>query len=229
LFGLKFEPAQAWQNRYNGSMGSKLTPKVILEGTRLTFKTEIAFELNQHPRVVGPRKYRYHSPLISAEWCSFTNYPWGRGPINFEPQEEALAMEIYATWARMFELQKYYSWIVDRFHISTQSYQFQKYGKRYDFGWLEQRLLPLNFRLVYCTRTPESFAAAREERLKVSGNPKQYDDLSAFVREQELMSGLVAASKLPALTLDVSDNDVPGAVKRIADWLEGTGGLSMPD
>jgi hypothetical protein len=27
------------------------------------------------------------------EWCAFTNYPWGRGPINFEPQEEALAME----------------------------------------------------------------------------------------------------------------------------------------
>jgi hypothetical protein len=48
---------------------SKMCPKVILEGTRLTFKTEIAFSLNEHPRVVGPRKYRYHSPLISAEWC----------------------------------------------------------------------------------------------------------------------------------------------------------------
>lgn len=56
-------------------MGNKLCPKVILEGTCLTFKTEIAFELNKHPRVVGPRKYRYHSPLISAEWCTFTNYP----------------------------------------------------------------------------------------------------------------------------------------------------------
>ena len=40
-------------------MGNKLTPKVILEGTRLTFKTEIAFELNEHPRVVSPHKYRY--------------------------------------------------------------------------------------------------------------------------------------------------------------------------
>jgi len=49
-------------------MGNKLCPKIILEGTRLTFKTEIAFELNEHPRIVGPRKYRYHSPLISAEW-----------------------------------------------------------------------------------------------------------------------------------------------------------------
>ena len=28
----------------------------------------------------------------------------------------------------------------------------------------EERLLPLNFRLIFCTRTPESFAAARRER-----------------------------------------------------------------
>jgi hypothetical protein len=97
----------------------KLTPKIILEGTRLTHKTEIAFELNEHPRIVGPRKYRYHSPLISAEWCAFTNFPWGRGLINFEPHEEALAIETYATWTRLFELQRYYSWIIDRFHIST--------------------------------------------------------------------------------------------------------------
>ena len=48
-------------------MGSKLCPKIILEGTRLTFKTEVAFALNEHPRIVGPRKYRYHSPVISAE------------------------------------------------------------------------------------------------------------------------------------------------------------------
>jgi len=210
-------------------MGNKLCPKVILEGTRLTFKTEIAFELNEHPRIVGPRKYRYHSPLISAEWCAFTNYPWGRGSINFEPQEESLAMETYATWAKMFELQKYYSWIVDRFHISTIAYQKQTYHKLYDFRWLEERLLPLNFHIVFCTRSPESFEAAREERLKVSGNPSQYKDLTPFSREQELMRELVARSILPNMTLDVSDNNIPAAVERIADWLGQTGGLYMPD
>lgn len=206
---------------------AKLTPKVILEGTRLTFKTDIAFALNEHPRVVGPRKYRYHSPLISGEWCAFTNFPWGRGLINFEPQEEALAMETYATWVRLFELQRYYSWIIDRFHLSTQAYQLAAYGKFYDFRWLEERLAPLGFRLVFCTRAPDSFVAARQERLKVSGNPSQYDDLDRFVREQELLRQLVRGSILPALTLDISDNDVPGAVERIADWLEATGGLWM--
>src|SRR5512144_2968567 len=205
----------------------KLTPKIILEGTRLTHKTDIAFALNEHPRIVGPRRYRYHSPLISAEWCAFTNFPWGRGLINFEPQEEALAMETYHTWARLFELQKYYSWIVDRVHISTRMQQLMNNGRDYDFRWLEQRLQPLGFRLIFLNRTPESFAAAREERLKVSGNPSQYDDLTAFIREQELMRDLIAKSILPSLTLDISDNNIPEAVERVADWLETSGGLYM--
>ncbi len=206
---------------------SKLVPKIILEGTRLTFKTDIAFALNEHPRIVGPRKYQYHSPLISAEWCTFTNFPWGRGPINFEPREEALAMETYATWARLFELNRYYSWIVDRFHISTRAYQLQTYNKNYDFRWLEEKLLPLGFCVVFMTRSSESFAAARAERLKVSGKPSQYNDLELFVREQELMTRLVGESILPKLTLDISDNDVPRAVERIADWMEETGALYM--
>jgi hypothetical protein len=206
-------------------MSTKLCPKIILEGTRLTFKTEIAFELNEHPRVVGPRKYRYHSPLISAEWCGFTNFPWGRGLINFDPQEEALAMETYQTWVRLFELQRYYSWIIDRFHISTRAYQLKHRRVDYDFSWLEQRLEPLGFRLVLVTRSPESFALARMERLKVSGNPTQYDNLDVFIEEQDLMRRLVGESILPTLIVDISDNDIQRAVENIAEWLAITGGL----
>jgi hypothetical protein len=210
-------------------MSSKLVPKIILEGTRLTHKTDIAFALNEHPRIVGPRKYAYHSPLISGEWCAFTNYPWGRGLINFQPQEEALAMETYMTWVRLFELQRYYSWIVDRFHLSTRLYQWMTYKKDYDFSWLEQRLLPLGFHIVLCYRRPETFEAAREERLKVSGNPSQYDDLSIFLREQEELQRLAGLSILPVKEVDISDDDVEGAVNKIADWLEETGGLYMQE
>ena len=205
----------------------KLCPKLILEGTRLTHKTDIAFALNEHPRVVGPRKYRYHSPVISAEWCAFTNVPWGRGLINFEAQEEALAMETYATWARLFELQRYYSWIVDRFHISTIVFQRRAHGREFDFRWLEERLLPLGFRVILCTRSPESFARAREERLKVSGNPGQYDDLAPFIAEQDEMRFEVGRSLLPSFEVDVSDDDVGGAADRAAAWLEATGGLTL--
>ncbi|MEO8356106.1 MAG: hypothetical protein ABI621_09340 [Chloroflexota bacterium] len=90
-------------------------------------------------------------------------------------------------------------------------------------------MLPLNFRIIFCTRSPESFEAAREERLKISGNPSQYDDLGPFIREQQLMRELIVQSKLPSLTLDISDNNIPAAVERVADWLEASGGLYMPD
>jgi len=207
----------------------KLCPKIILEGTRLTHKTDIAFALNEHPRIVGPRKYRYHSPLISAEWCGFTNFPWGRGLINFEPQEEELAIETYRTWLKLFQQIRYYSWIVDRFHISTQTYQFINLEKTFDFGWLEQGLKELGFRLVFCTRSAESFAQARAERVKVSGKPSQYGDLQVFIHEQEVMERFVKASVLDTLRVDISDDDISGTVERIAFWMENTGGLYAVD
>jgi hypothetical protein len=208
--------------------GPKLTPKIILEGTRLTHKTDVAFALNEHPRIVGPRKYRYHSPLISAEWCAFTPYPWGRGLIDFEPEERDRAMETYETWVRLFELQPHYSWIVDRFHLSTMASQEIHRGLEIDFGWLEQRIEPLGFHLVLCTRRPETFAAAREERLTVSGKPDQYDDLGVFLHEQTVLRRLAAASRLPVLELDMSDGDLDRACDEIADWMTGTGGLWAP-
>ena len=83
-------------------------------------------------------------------------------------------------------------------------------------GLLEERLDALGFHLVFCWRSDESFAAAREERLKVSGNPSQYDDLEVFVGEQEAMRRLVGGSILPTLELDVSAGDVAGAADRVA-------------
>ena len=204
----------------------KLVPKVILEGTRLTWKTEIALALNEHPRLVGPRKYRYHSPVISAEWCGFSNEPWGRGLINYLPEEETRAMETYAAWATIFENLRYYSWMVDRFHLSTRAWQRRHRGHDPELGWLEERLQALGFRLVLCARDAASFAAARARRLEVSGNPSQYDDLEVFVGEQELFRELAASSRLERLELDVSDDDVPAAADRIADWLAATGGLT---
>jgi hypothetical protein len=209
-------------------MPEKLTPKIILEGTRLTHKTDLAFALNEHPRIVGPRRYRYHSPLISAEWCAFSPYPWGHGLVNFDAADEGRALEAYATWARLFELMPYYSWIIDRFHLSTIACQKAERGLDFDFGWLEDRLLPLGFHLVVCVRRAETFEAARARRLEVSGKPDQYDDLGAFVREQTVLLDLARRSRLPLLELDVSDDDIDSACVRVADWMTATGGLWAP-
>jgi len=166
--------------------------------------------------------------VISAEWCSFTDFPWGRGPLNYAPEEEQQAMEIFATWARLFELNRFYSWIVDRFHASARACQVLAGRRDPDFSWLDPRLRAVGFRHVLCVRRAETFARARSERLKVSGKPSQYEDLGVFVREQELLDRLVRESTLPFLDVDVSDDDVAGAADRVADWLERTGGLSAP-
>jgi hypothetical protein len=205
----------------------KLTPKIILEGTRLTRKTDIAFALNEHPRIVGPRRYRYHSPIVSAEWCGFTPFPWGRGPINFEPggEEQARAMAVFDTWVRLIELQPHYSWIIDRFHLSARAYQLAEHDLDLDFSGLEARLLALDVHVVLCTRREGTWEAARAERLLVSGSPAQYDDLDVFRREQDLLRRLAGESVLPTLELDTSDGDVEAACGRIADWMTSTGGL----
>ncbi|MET9632146.1 hypothetical protein ABZX92_32260 [Lentzea sp. NPDC006480] len=200
----------------------KLTPKVILEGTRLTGKTDLAYALNEHPRLVGHRRYRYHSPLISAEWSAFSNEPWGRGLINFAEEETELALETYETWVRLFELQRYYSWIVDRFHLSTQAYQATQ-GREFDFGWLEERLKPLNFAIVLCTRPEDTFEEARTERLKISANPKQYVSLEPFISEQRQLRELAKKSILPVFEFDVTRHGPDD----VADFLEDNALLTL--
>jgi hypothetical protein len=131
------------------TMVTKLCPKLILEGTRLTGKTDLALALNENPRIVGARKYRYHSPIISAEWNGFVKNPYGSSLIDFDEKYEGQAMEAYRIWLSLFELYRYYSWIIDRFHISTQMWQAIYRGKVYKFGWLESRLAALGFRLIF--------------------------------------------------------------------------------
>lgn len=214
----------------------KLCPKIILEGTRLTHKTDLAFALNEHPRVVGERKYRYHSPVVSGEWCGFTNEPWGRGLINFAPGELDRAIATYDAWLTLIELLPYYSWIIDRFHVSTLAWQraqgaldaasMQRLERALERT--QARLARLGFVVVVCVREPGTFERARAERLLVSGRPGQYDDLSAFVAEQDRIRRIAAAGVLPVLEVDVSDDDVHGAADRVAAWLRETDRLEAP-
>jgi len=207
----------------------KLCPKLILEGTRLTGKTDLALALNESSQITGVRKYRYHSPIVSAEWNGFTRNPYGSSLINFDAGQERPAMEAYRLWISLFELYRYYSWIIDRFHISTQMWQTIYRRRRYRFEWLESRLAALGFRLVFLWRDPSSFAEARQRRLKISSNPSQYDDLTLFIREQQILQELVKKSVIPSLTINVTDYSLDEQVDSIADWLEATGGLNATE
>ena len=134
-------------------------------------------------------------------------------------------MAVFDTWVRLIELQPHDSWIIDRFHLSARAFQLAEHGHDIDFGALEARLQALDVHLVLCTRRPGTWEAARAERLLVSGNPAQYDDLGRFEREQALLRRLAGESILPMLELDTSDGDIEAACERIADWMASTGGL----
>ena len=90
---------------------------------------------------------------------------------------------------------RYYPWFVDRFHLSTQVHQAAA-GTPVDLDDVDAALADLGFCVVHCVRRPDTFPAAREARLLVSGNPSQYDDLDVFVAEQEAMAAAVA--RVPA-------------------------------
>jgi hypothetical protein len=194
--------------------------KVIVEGTRMTHKTDLAFSLNEHPGFVGRRKYRYHSPIISAEWGGLENKAWGQSPITFDKLHERRALETFELWIQLIEHLPYLSWIIDRFHHSALMYQNLYNYKHYDLDWIEERLLPLGFRLVLCYREPLTFGKAREERLKISGNPSQYDNLERFSREQDELLRLFERSKLPKLIVDATDDDVGRMTELVVDWFK---------
>ncbi|MEM1329565.1 MAG: hypothetical protein AAGG07_03290 [Planctomycetota bacterium] len=206
-----------------------LCPKVILEGTRLTSKTELAFALQEHPRFTGARKYRYHIPVVSGEWSGFTNSPWGRGLTSFLPHETVHADRTFDAWLTLFECYPYYTWIVDRFHVSAAVAQRRDFGRAYPIQHIEERLAALGFWLVVCTRDEASFPVARERRLEVSGNPSQYDDLSVFVREQQMIMSMARESRLPVIMLDVSENDVVEYADRVVREMDLAGALRSKD
>jgi hypothetical protein len=197
-----------------------LCPKIVLEGTRMTHKTEIAFALNEHPKFIGPRKYRYHSPIISAEWGGMQNQAWGQNLITFDEEHEDYALETFELWIKLMEHMPYISWIVDRFHHSTLMYQKLYHHRDYDLDWIEKRLVRLGFRLVFCYREPKTFGKARQERLKISGNPSQYDDVRRFAREQDALLDIFGDSALPKLIVDATDDNVARITEEIADWFQ---------
>jgi hypothetical protein len=129
----------------------------------------------------------------------------------------------------LVELYRYYSWIIDRFHISTQMWQAIYRGKKYRFDWLESRLSSLGFRLIFCWRHPKTFANARKRRLRISSKPSQYDTLAMFLREQEIMRTLVERSSIPTLFLDITERSLADHANCVAKWLEATGGLNAAE
>ena len=60
-------------------MSKKLCPKIIIEGTRLTIETDIAFVLNEHPQVLNLDISANDIPNAAdriADWLEETGELW---------------------------------------------------------------------------------------------------------------------------------------------------------
>lgn len=203
-------------------------PKIILEGTHLTRKTDTAFLLAEHPAIVGERKHRWHIPLISSEWETRSDKPQTKGEpgwsmIDYPPDDEAWALAAYDAYLRVLELHRNYYWIIDRFHISTIAHQRIVNSHDVNLRAVDDRLAALNFVLVHLRRDPDTFAAAREHRLTYSENPTRYDDLDKFMGEQDLMAELIDQSRLTSTTVDVSDGDIDRIASDVLTWVRQIG------
>jgi hypothetical protein len=202
-----------------------LRPRIIVEGTDFVGTKEIALALSTHPRIVGRSWERCFTTVISAKWCSFTEFPWGNKLVDFTPEEESQAMQNYRTWVSLIELQRHTGWIIDRFHLSTCAYQLQQYRAEYDFDWLEERLKKLCFHQILITQKPETLREAIGSTTQKNQNAK----FDAVIQEQNLLRQLASNSALPTKEIVITENNTQKTTDVIADWIVEVGGNIPPD
>ena len=145
--------------------------------------------------------------------------------IDFDTDEEELALKNYGIWTRLIELQRHFNWIIDRFHISTQQYQIQHNNNECDFNWLEERFLKLGFHLVYVYQSAE----AMESKMVNLGLPDIKDEIEKLILEQDLLQEITSKSVLPTLELNISEKDIQETVDNIVDWFEEVSSYTPPE
>jgi hypothetical protein len=207
------------------SLSENLRPRIIIEGTDFAGTKDIALALSKHPRIVGRSWERCFTAVISAKWCSFSQFPWGDKLIDFSPGEEKQAMQNYRTWVSLIELQRHTGWIIDRFHLTTCKYQLLHYQAEYAFDWLEERMKKLCFHQVLVTQDPR----ALREAMDSAGRTSQHGQYDTVIQEQNLLRQLASKSILPTIEIEVPDNDIQRIADRIADWAESIGANIAPE
>jgi len=165
---------------------------------------------------------RFSATLVSAEWHVFHEpYQPYIGPslINIIPPYTGIIMEAYYHLARIMRIFRYQKFIIDRFHISAQFFQRKLRNTNIDFSWLEDMLIPLDVRIILCTRNPETYEDVLQKRLSQSYPPELYpSNAEEFARDQEVYRELVRNSRLKSLEVDVTDGNLDQVIQEIARW-----------
>lgn len=187
---------------------------IIIEGPRITRKTELASLIASN----------FNATLISAEWHIFHEpYQPYIGPtlINIIPSYAGIINGTYYYLARIMQVFRYQHFVLDRFHISAQFFQKKFRNYEIDFSWLEDMLIPLDARIVLCTRNPETYEDALQRRLSQSTHPELYpSNAEEFRKDQEIYRELVRKSRLKSLEVDVTHGNLEQIIQKISRWIE---------
>ena len=190
--------------------------RIIIEGLDFAKPKEIALALSKSPGFIGQNEDHRFTSVISAKWGNFRDFPWGKGLIDFVPDEANQVMKNYGVWVRLIELQLHYNWIIDRFHITTQQYQLHTHNFACDFKWLEERFLKLGFHLVHTTLNE----TALQERVLRQNNDNGIPNIEEIFQLQNIAQEIVSNSILPHIELDISNLNIQATVANITDWYE---------
>ena len=194
--------------------GKNIIIIIIIEGPCITRKTELASLIASN----------FNATLISAEWYIFHEpYQPYIGPtlINIIPSYAGIINGTYYYLARIMQVFRYQHFVLDRFHISAQFFQKKFRNYEIDFSWLEDMLIPLDARIVLCTRNPETYEDALQRRLSQSTHPELYpSNAEEFRKDQEIYRELVRKSRLKSFEVDVTHGNLEQIIQKISRWIE---------
>ena len=141
--------------------------------------------------------------------------------INIIPSYAGIINGTYYYLARIMQVFRYQHFVLDRFHISAQFFQKKFRNYEIDFSWLEDMLIPLDARIVLCTRNPETYEDALQRRLSQSTHPELYpSNAEEFRKDQEIYRELVRKSRLKSFEVDVTHGNLEQIIQKISRWIE---------
>lgn len=187
----------------------KKAHKLIFEGMELTGKSSIIHSVYDYLE----KKYNTHRFILDG--CHWFNSDVGIFGTKY-------GREVVGKYVEIAEIMKEKNVIFEKLHISDQVYHEIDPGITIDYSDTEKRLLEMNTKIILCTvkDDPQIFKSRLKDRLtlynhygRISREPEDY------LKIQEIYKEKVKESKLPVLTVDLTELPNPNVVQNILTWI----------
>jgi len=190
-------------------MTSKNGHKLIFEGVELSGKS---FLMNQIYDFLE-KKYNSHTKILNG--CHWFNSDVGIFGTKY-------GKDIIDRYVEMAEIMYEKNIMFEKFFISDQVYHSLYQNQILDYSRVENRLLELGTKIIFCTVEPNEklFEKRLDDRLslykhygRVAQAPKDY------IKQQEKFKEIIVKTKLPVLNVDLTILPNETEVQKILSWI----------